>query len=87
MNLDLKSALKQNWLFTLLLHIVLMWTNNLYKLIRSKQLFVLVIFNQNLNIYFRSGMTFILWWRQFDCLGRTSLNTPLNEWETEEVQK
>ncbi len=48
-----------------------------------------LIFIQNLNIYFRSGMAFLFWWRQFNGLGRISLNTPLQplgfyEWETEE---
>ncbi len=68
-----KVGMKFKWtLFTLL-----MLTINPCKLIRWKTLFVFVIFNQNLNIYFRSGMAFLLWWRQFDDLARISLNTPL----------
>ncbi len=35
----------------------------------------MVIFNQNLNIYFRSGMV-LFWWRQFDGLDRISLTHP-----------
>ncbi len=48
-----------------------------------------IYFNQSLNIYFRPGMAFLFWWRQFDGLGRISLNTPLQllgvyEWEMSE---
>lgn len=45
-----------------------------------------------LKICFRTRMAFLLWRCQFDCLGRISLNTPLQpldwyEWETVEERK
>lgn len=72
-----------------------MWTINLCKLIRwkkKKKKFVFVIFKQKLKICFRTRMAFLLWRCQFDCLGRISLNTPLQpldwyEWETVEERK
>ncbi len=58
--------------------------NNPWKLIhRFCIFFVLVIFNQNLNICFHSGMAFLLRWCQFDGRGRTSLTTGLAMTETE----
>ncbi len=40
----------------------------------GKKLSAVVIFNQKLKIRFRSGMAFLLWWREFDGLGRILLS-------------
>ncbi len=72
----------------------LRWTINqcACKFIHWKYMFVLVIFNKNRNICFRSRMAFLLWWRQFDSLGiglgRICLTWPLQPlfgytWEME----
>ncbi len=72
----------------------LRWTINqcACKFIHWKYMFVLVIFNKNLNICYRSRMAFLLWWRQFDSLGiglgRICLTWPLQPlfgytWEME----
>ncbi len=72
----LKSTWNQNLQFILVALLVLRWTINLCKLIHWKNI-VLVIFNQNVIICFCSGMAFLLWWPQFDRLGRKSLTLPL----------
>ncbi len=61
-------------LLTFLVHITSLVVNNLTaSQYTEKNVSAIVIFYQNLNICFCSGMAFSLWWCQFEGLGRNLL--------------